>query len=252
MVDADRADHADQAEQADPVGPTEIAVRRLGVVKYAEALDLQKQLVEERKAGRISDQLLLLQHPAVITLGVRTRDDRSHVLATPEELERGGVEIFETGRGGDVTFHGPGQLVGYPILDLRPDRLDVHRYVRDLEEVMIQMAAAFGVRAERQQGLTGAWVAVNGSYEKLAAIGVRISRWITSHGFAFNVNTDLGGFDLIIPCGIDDRGVTSLEKLLGHPVPMEAVEAAAISAMSAVFERRPVESSRAQTTQAHP
>jgi lipoyl(octanoyl) transferase len=229
------------ADPADRVGLRAMAVRRLGVVQYAEALDLQQQLVEERKAGRIPDQLLLLQHPSVITLGVRTRDDRSHVLATPEELERGGVEIFETGRGGDVTFHGPGQLVGYPILDLRPDRLDVHRYVRDLEEVMIRTAAAFGVDAERQPGLTGAWVAVNGGYEKLAAIGVRISRWITSHGFAFNVSTDLGGFDLIIPCGISDKGVTSLEKLLGNAVPMEAVEEAAISAMSAVFERRPAE-----------
>ncbi len=133
-------------------------VRRLGTVKYADALELQKQLVEERKAGRIPDQLLLLEHPPVITLGVRSRDDRSHVLATPEALERDGIELFETGRGGDVTFHGPGQLVGYPIIDLRPDRLDVHRYVRDLEEVMIRMAAAFGVTAARQPGLTGAWV----------------------------------------------------------------------------------------------
>jgi lipoyl(octanoyl) transferase len=219
-----------------------MAVRRLGVMKYAEALDLQKQLVEDRKAGRIADQLLLLQHPSVITLGVRARDDRSHVLATAEALERDGVEIVETGRGGDVTFHGPGQLVGYPILDLRPDRLDVHRYVRDLEEVMIRMAGAFGVRAERQQGLTGAWVAVNGRYEKLAAIGVRISRWITSHGFAFNVNTDLAGFDLIIPCGISDKGVTSLERLLSRPVAIDEVENAAISAMAEVFERRPIES----------
>src|SRR5690606_27718352 len=128
----------------------------------------------------------LLQHPPVITLGVRTRNDRSHVLATPEMLGREGVEIHETGRGGDVTYHGPGQLVGYPILDLRPDRCDVHQYVRDLEEVLIQVASVFGVAAGRAPGLTGVWV----GQDKLAAIGVRIARWITSHGFAFNVATN--------------------------------------------------------------
>jgi lipoyl(octanoyl) transferase len=223
-----------------------LEVRRLGTLKYAEALDLQNRLVEERKAGRIPDQLLLLQHPPVITLGVRSRDDRTHVLAAPEQLERAGVELVETGRGGDVTFHGPGQLVGYPILDLRPDRLDVHRYVRDLEEVMIRMAAEFGVVASRQPGLTGAWVDVpaeNGrsSAEKLAAIGVRIARWITSHGFAFNVNTDLAGFSLIVPCGIADKGVTSLGRLLGREVAMDEVEAACVGAFTAVFDRCPIE-----------
>ncbi len=223
-----------------------IEVRRLGTVKYADALELQKQLVEERKADRIPDQLLLLEHPAVITLGVRSRDDRSHVLATPEALERNGIELFETGRGGDVTFHGPGQLIGYPILDLKPDRLDVHRYVRDLEEVMIRMAGAFGVSAARQTGFTGAWVNAaapggDAAWEKLAAIGVRIARWITSHGFAFNVSTDLDQFGLIVPCGISDRGVTSLGKVLRRDVPMAEVEDAAIAALAAVFDRRAVE-----------
>ncbi len=223
-----------------------IEVRRLGTVKYADALELQKQLVEERKADRIPDQLLLLEHPAVITLGVRSRDDRSHVLATPEALERNGIELFETGRGGDVTFHGPGQLIGYPILDLKPDRLDVHRYVRDLEEVMIRMAGAFGVTAARQTGLTGAWVNAaapggEAAWEKLAAIGVRIARWITSHGFAFNVSTDLDQFGLIVPCGISDRGVTSLGKILGRDVAMAEVEDASIAALAAVFDRRAVE-----------
>jgi lipoyl(octanoyl) transferase len=223
-----------------------IEVRRLGVVKYAEALELQKALVEERKAGRIPDQLLLLEHPPVITLGVRSRNDRSHVLATPETLEREGVELFETGRGGDVTFHGPGQLIGYPILDLRPDRLDVHRYVRDLEDVMIQMAAVFGVAARREPGLTGAWAespAADGDprLEKLAAIGVRIARWVTSHGFAFNVATNLDQFELIVPCGITDKGVTSLKSQLGYEVPMAEVERAAVHAMSTVFDRQPVE-----------
>ena len=219
-----------------------IEIRRLGTIKYADALDLQKRLVEERKAGRIPDQLLLLEHPPVITLGVRSKDDRAHVLASPEELEQEGVELVETGRGGDVTFHGPGQLVGYPILDLRPDRLDVHRYVRDLEDVMIRMAASFNVTASRQPGLTGAWVDRPGAgTEKLAAIGVRIARWITSHGFAFNVNTDLAGFGLIVPCGIADKGVTSLHRLLGREVPMDEVAEACVAAFSTVFDRLPVE-----------
>lgn len=212
----------------------ELQVRRLGLVPYAEALELQQELVEARKAGCIADQLLLLQHPPVITLGVKTRSDRSHVLATPEVLAAHGVELFETGRGGDVTYHGPGQLVGYPILDLRPDRCDVHRYVRDLEEALILVAGAFGVRAERVRGLTGVWA----GRDKLAAIGVRISRWITSHGFAFNVGTNLGHFNLIVPCGIADRGVTSLERLLGRPIPMRDVEVAAGHAVARVFGRR--------------
>jgi lipoyl(octanoyl) transferase len=206
-------------------------------VPYDEALDLQKQLVEARRAQRIPDQLLLLQHPPVITLGVKARGDRSHVLADEAALAEEGVTLVETGRGGDVTFHGPGQLVGYPILDLNPDRRDVHRYVRDLEEVMIRMAADFGVTAGRIPGLTGAWV----GEEKIAAIGVRIARWITSHGFAFNVVTDLRQFQLIVPCGIGDKGVTSLERLLGRPVPMEDVENAAVGAFAAVFARTPVE-----------
>jgi lipoyl(octanoyl) transferase len=215
----------------------ELHIRRLGLVPYEEALQLQKSLVEERKAGRIPDQLLLLQHPPVITLGVKARSDRRHVLATASELESQGVEFFETGRGGDVTYHGPGQLVGYPILDLKPDRCDVHQYVRDLEEVLINVAAGFGVSAGRVAGLTGVWV----GQEKLAAIGVRISRWITSHGFAFNVAPNLDHFQLIVPCGIADRGVTSLERLLGRNVPLASAEDAAVRAMAEVFGRIPVE-----------
>jgi lipoyl(octanoyl) transferase len=211
-----------------------LEIRRLGVVPYADGLELQRQLVEQRKAGSISDQLLLLEHPPVITLGVKTRNDRSHVVATEERLEEHGVKIFESGRGGDVTYHGPGQLVGYPIVDLRPDRCDVHRYVRDLEEVLIRTASAFGIAASRAAGLTGAWV----GDEKLAAIGVRIARWVTSHGFALNVSTNLSHFGLIVPCGITDRGVTSMEKLLGRPVPTTAVEDAIIETFCAVFDRR--------------
>lgn len=209
----------------------EIEVRRLGLVGYDEALELQKTLVEERKAGLIPDQLLLLEHPPVITLGVKTRNDRSNIVASPGLLESEGVQVVETGRGGDVTYHGPGQLVGYPILDLKPDRCDVHQYVRDLEEVMIRMAAVFGVTAGRLPGLTGAWV----GQEKLAAIGVRIAKWVTSHGFAFNVNTTLSHFDLIVPCGITDKGVTSLQKLLGHPVVMAEAAASAEDAFRSVF-----------------
>lgn len=206
-------------------------VKRLGVVEYEEALALQQRLVEDRKAGRISDQLLLLEHPAVITLGVRARSDRSHVIATPEALSARGVGVFETGRGGDVTYHGPGQLVGYPIIDLRPDRCDVHRYVRDLEEVLIRAVAAFGISATRIRGLTGIWV----GDAKLAAIGVRISRWVTSHGFALNVNTQLSDFDLIVPCGISDKSVTSMERLLGRSLAMGEVEDAVIAAFGPVF-----------------
>ncbi len=209
-----------------------IEVRRLGRVDYDEALALQRALVEDRRAGRIGDTLLLLEHPHVITLGVAARRAATHILAPPEVLAARGVIVRETGRGGDVTYHGPGQLVGYPILDLRPDRCDVHRYVRDLEEVLIRAAAAFGVRAGRIAGLTGVWV----GDEKLAAIGVRISRWITSHGFAFNVNTELEYFRLIVPCGIADRGVTSLARLLGREVALDAVAEAVAAAFAEVFD----------------
>jgi lipoyl(octanoyl) transferase len=206
-------------------------VRRLGTLGYQEGLDLQKKLVDERKAGLIADQLLLLEHPAVVTLGVKSRNDRSHVLATPEALAAAGVGLFETGRGGDVTYHGPGQLVGYPIIDLKPDRCDVHRYVRDLEDVLIRAVASFGISATRVPGLTGIWV----GDAKLAAIGVRISGWVTSHGFALNVNTDLSQFDLIVPCGITDKGVTSMAKLLSRLVPMVEVEDAILLAFAEVF-----------------
>jgi lipoyl(octanoyl) transferase len=210
-----------------------VEVRRLGRVTYEEALALQGRLVEDRRDQRIPDQLLLLEHPHVITAGVRAGADRAHVLASPAELARRGVAVFETGRGGDVTYHGPGQLVGYPILDLRPDRCDVHRYVRDLEEVMIRTAATFGVAAGRVEGLTGVWVGP----DKLGAIGVRISRWITSHGFAFNVSTRLEYFQLIVPCGLSGRGVTSLGRLIGrHPSLGEVADAVA-GHFAAVFNR---------------
>ena len=213
-----------------------VEVRRLGRVPYADALTLQRLLVEDRRAGRIDDLLLLLEHPHVLTLGVRGDGGRSHILATPEALGARGVEVHESGRGGDITYHGPGQIVGYPIMDLQPDRCDVHRYVRDIEEVLIRTASDYGVEARRVEGLTGVWV----GREKLAAIGVRISRWVTSHGFAFNVTTDLDYFNLIVPCGIADRSVTSLALLLGHPVDRVEVEDRIVAHFGDVFVRNPI------------
>ena len=206
-------------------------VRRLGVIPYGEAVELQRALVEARRAGQVPDLLLLLQHPHVITLGAKRDAARSHLMATPEALNARHVELHESGRGGDITYHGPGQLVAYPILDLNPDRCDVHKYVRDLEEVMIRAAADFGIAARRVHGLTGAWVGA----DKLGAIGVRISRWITSHGFALNVTTDLEYFNLIVPCGITSGGVTSLESITGRPVRMADAEAAVVRHFSQVF-----------------
>lgn len=215
-------------------------VRRLGRITYQAGLDLQKELVEERRAGRIGDTLLLLEHPPVITLGVKTRRGPTNIVASADRLEAEGVEVFETGRGGDVTYHGPGQLVGYPIFDLRPDRQDVHRYVRDLEEVLIRAVKTFGIEGGRVAGLTGVWVGPPGREDKLAAIGVRISRWITSHGFALNVDADLSGFELIVPCGIQDRGVTSLARLLGRPLDLQQVAAAAARRFGEVYGREMV------------
>lgn len=209
-----------------------LQVQRLGLVAYSDALELQKQLVEHRRADNVPDQLLLLQHPPVITLGVKSRNDRSHVLESAERLAERGIELLETGRGGDVTYHGPGQLVGYPIIDLNPDRRDVHRYVRDLEDVLIRAVARFGIEATRSPGLTGVWVGDS----KLAAIGVRIARWITSHGFALNVATNLEHFGLIVPCGIADKGVTSIDELTGRPVLMSDVETAVVASFAAVFD----------------
>jgi lipoyl(octanoyl) transferase len=210
---------------------SEVEVRRLGLIPYADALALQRELVEERRAGRIGDLLLLVEHPHVLTLGVRGDGGRSHILASAEALASRSIDIHETGRGGDITYHGPGQLVGYPIIDLKPDRCDVHRYVRDLEEVLIRVAADYGIEAGRVPGLTGVWVGGG----KLAAIGVRIARWITSHGFALNVTTDLEYFNLIVPCGIAEGGVTSLAALLGRRVDRKDVENRVVQHFSDVF-----------------
>jgi lipoyl(octanoyl) transferase len=208
------------------------------VVGYEDALSMQRALVEERRAERVPDLLLLLQHPPVITLGVKGDGGRANIVVTSERLASLGITVHETGRGGDVTYHGPGQIVGYPIVDLRPDRCDVHRYVRDVEEVMIRVCGDYGVRAGRIKGLTGAWVGAERiDAAKIGAVGVRISRWITSHGFAFNVSTDLDHFQLIVPCGISDRGVTSLERATGRRVPIAEVEEALATRFAETFDR---------------
>jgi lipoyl(octanoyl) transferase len=217
--------------------PAEAAARgldvdRLGRVPYGDGLALQRRLVEERRAGRTGDRLLLLEHDHVITLGTSARAE--HVLLDADERRLLGIELFETGRGGDVTYHGPGQLVGYPILDLKPDRCDLHRYVRDLEQVLIDALAEFGIEGVRSEGLTGVWV--NG--RKIAAIGVRVSSgWITSHGFALNVSTDLAFFDAIVPCGIRDRAVTSIAREAGSAPRLEAVGEVVARHFARVFER---------------
>jgi lipoyl(octanoyl) transferase len=188
---------------------------------YAQAWTLQKRVVAARKAGAVDDVLLLCEHPHVITQGRNGK--REHLLASEHVLQQKGVEFHATDRGGDITYHGPGQILGYPILNLGAIRRDVVWYVRMLEEAMIQATAELGVAAKRVEGKTGIWAGYENAEEKLAAIGVHISRWVTSHGFAYNVSTDLRYFDLIVPCGIADRKATSLEKLLGRSVKQEEI-----------------------------
>ena len=212
-------------------------VRRLGLVPYADGLELQRRLVEERKADRIPDTLLLLQHPHVLTIGVK-KDGRNHIIAPADRLAALGVDVFETGRGGDVTYHGPGQLVGYPIVDLNPDRRDVHRYVRDLEEVMIRVCADYGLAADRVKGFSGAWIRSNSGDEKIGAIGVRISRWVTMHGFALNVNPDLSLYRTIVPCGIREHDVSSVAVLGGMPTAVPTAARRSFEIFGDVFGAR--------------
>ena len=198
-------------------------VTDLGLIGYAEAWELQKRLVAARKAQAIENVLLLCEHPHVITLGRNAK--RENLLVSEHVLRQKGVELHATDRGGDITYHGPGQIVGYPILNLSAIRRDVVWYVRMLEEAMTRATAGLGVPAGREAGKTGVWVTRGKDAEKLAAIGVHISRWVTSHGFAYNVSTDLRYFDLIVPCGIMDRRATSLEKLLGRGMNQKEVAA---------------------------
>jgi len=194
----------------------------LGLISWADAYALQRRIVAARKAGAIDDVLLLCEHPHVITLGRNA--NRQNLLASEHVLRQKNVELQTTNRGGDVTYHGPGQMVGYPIVNLSHIKRDVGWYVRTLEEAMIRASGGFGVESFRVPGRTGIWVGAGATEEKLGAIGVHISRWVTSHGFAYNVSTDLRYFDLIIPCGIADRRATSLEKLLQRSVSMDEVK----------------------------
>jgi len=202
-------------------------VRRLGRVAYGEALELQRELVERRKRGEIPDQLLLLEHPHVVTMG--RNGHAENVLADAGVLARAGIGFHATDRGGDVTYHGPGQIVGYPILDLREWKRDVVAYVRGVEEAIIGALGEFGIRAAREPGATGVWV--DGA--KVAAIGVHISRWVTSHGFALNVAADLSYFRYIVPCGLT-KPVTSM-RALGCPAELEDVERALARHVGLVF-----------------
>ena len=198
--------------------PRTLRLERMGTVAYGPMHELQKQRQANVRDGVQDDTLFLLEHLPVITAGKNT--GRNHILASEQELERRGVELHDSGRGGDVTYHAPGQIVGYPIVHLQEGEKDIRRYVCNLEEVLIRTAKDFGITANRIDGERGIWV----GNDKLAAIGVRISRWTTMHGFAINVSTDLTGFDLIVPCGLHDRGVTSLEKLLGEAPSIVDVE----------------------------
>ena len=209
-----------------------LEIRRLGVVPFAKAAVLQQKLVVERQFERVPGLLLLLEHPPVITLGVSAASD--NILVSAATLADRGVEIHKARRGGDVTYHGPGQLVGYPIMSLKPDRCDLHRYVRDLEETLIRTVAEFGVQATRIAGLTGVW----SGNKKVAAIGVRLSRWVTSHGFAINVTTNLDDFSLIRPCGLIDRGVTSLYELTDVTISTDMVANALEPHFADVFCRQ--------------
>jgi len=205
----------------------------LGLIPYAEAYALQKRIVAARKLDLIDDVLLFCEHPHVITQGRNGK--REHLLASESVLRQKGVEFFETSRGGDVTYHGPGQIVAYPILNLGAIRRDIVWYVRMLEEAMIRATAEFGIVTGREAGKTGVWVGEGKASEKLAAIGVHISRWVTSHGLAYNVSTDLRNFDLIVPCGIADRKATSLEKLLGRSVKLDEVKPKLAAHLAEVF-----------------
>src|ERR1043166_248108 len=209
-----------------------LKVERLGLIDYTPALEIQKRTERAVLTGEQPDTLLLLEHPHTVTLG--RRSSASSVLASDESLKERGVTVFETNRGGKTTYHGLGQLIGYPIINLSPDREDVYRYVRDLEEVLIRALSDFGIAAFRIKGLTGAHT----ERGKVAAIGVHIARWTTTHGFALNVNTDLSYFDLIVPC--EGEPVTSMKELVGHEVQMSDVEDRIVERFAEVFEMQSV------------
>jgi lipoyl(octanoyl) transferase len=206
----------------------------LGLIAYAPAFELQQQLVEARKAGAIPDVLLLCEHPPVITLG--RNGHRKHLRASEHLLAQMNIEFHTSDRGGDITYHGPGQIVAYPILDLAEHRRDIRWHVDALEETMIRASADLGVDAKRRGGCRGIWVDTPTGEEKLGALGVHLSRWVSSHGFAYNVSTDLRFYDLIVPCGIVGKGVTSIERILGRTVSPNEVSPRLVSHFAAVFD----------------
>jgi len=214
----------------------------LETIPYAEALALQHRIVEARKRGALNDTLLLLEHPPVFTLGRNATE--ANIIAPPEFLEQQGIQVFRVERGGEVTYHGPGQLVGYPILDLHNYRLDVGWFVRSLEEMLLRVMRDFGIAGKRIDKLVGAWVDTPTGEAKVAQIGARIEQWITYHGFALNVDPNMAHFDLIVPCGIADKAVTSLRRVLNRPIEMRTVRERVAARFGEVFGAEMIELSR--------
>jgi lipoyl(octanoyl) transferase len=210
--------------------PRHVAVLRLGRTEYRACWALQRSLQDRRRAGDIGDLLVLTEHDPVLTIGTSVHAE--HLLSSPDVLSRSGIDIVTTDRGGDITYHGPGQIVGYPIIDLAQHTPDLHVYLRQLEAIVMGGLEAFAVPSFRVEGRTGVWV----EQGKICAIGINVRRWVTMHGFALNVNTDLSAFGHIVPCGIRDRGVTSLAAVLGRPVPLCDVEDALVRSLERVFQ----------------
>lgn len=219
----------------------------LGLIAYGPGCELQQRLVAERQTGAVPDVLLFCEHPHTITLGRNGKHE--HLRASDHSLAQKNVEFCATDRGGDITYHGPGQIVGYPILYLAEHKRDVRWYVKQLEETMIRASVGFGVSARRSGAGHGAWVDGAAGEEKLAALGVHLSRWVTSHGFAYNVSTDLRYFDLIVPCGIAGGRATSLERVLGRAVQSDEVRTALAARFGEVFERRMISLTRERLEQ---
>ena len=212
------------------MGLAGLEIKKLGLMPYKESLRIQEKLVLSRRSEEVPDQLLMLEHPHVITVGKSSSEE--HILVTEEQISDLGISVFKVGRGGDVTYHGPGQLVGYPILDLKPNRKDLHRYLRDLEEVLIRSLAVLSIEGRRREKMTGVWV----EGRKIAAIGVRVSsQWITSHGFSINVCNDLSYFETIVPCGIKDVEITSIANELGTKITIGAVTRIVVQEFREVF-----------------
>ena len=222
-------------------------ILNLDTVPYDEAFALQKRLVTMRSQNAICDTLILLEHPPVLT--VTRKATRKNILASPDELEDQGISLFETNRGGDITYHGPGQIVGYPIMNLKDHGKDLHKYIRNIEEIIISLLMDYGISAHRDKANPGVWI----EDEKIAAIGIAVkSSWTTMHGFAFNVNPDLKHYSLIVPCGLTNKGVTSLSKLLDTPINMEEVREKLIHHYAEVFKLRTRKVSLEELTASEP